>query len=112
VTGSRKGSFLKTNPSIETVLLSFQSICKTLDKAPPQWWQQGRMGDDDDDDHNMNDKNSCNSSSSEEEEMITLDATKDDDDVMDDHSSDEVDKGTNASTLLSRELTIESEEEE
>jgi hypothetical protein len=110
VTGSRKGSFLKTNPSIETVLSSFQSICKTLDRAPPQWWQQGRLGDVDDDDNN-NDDNNSSSSSSSEGEMINLDATKNDDDVSDDNASDSENKRNKASSL-SRELTIESEEEE
>lgn len=46
VTGSRKGGFLKTNPSVETVLSSFQTICSALDKAPDQWWNHGKDDDD------------------------------------------------------------------
>jgi hypothetical protein len=108
-TGSRKGSFLKTNPSIETVLSSFETICKTLDRAAPQWWQHGRLGDDDED-NGFNDDFS-RSSCTEEGEMITLDTAKNDDDVSENSSSAWENKRSKASAL-SRELTIESEEEE
>lgn len=34
----QKGSFRKVHPSLHTAILSFHTICETLQKARPEWW--------------------------------------------------------------------------
>ena len=77
------GGFLETNPSIETVLSSFQTICSALDSAPNQWWQHGKDAEndkveEDDIDRNQNshryhdDDNEDGNESGSDDEMIVL----------------------------------------
>ena len=83
VTGSRKGSFLKINPSLETVLCSFQTICRTLDNAPKQWWNEGQETILEDEEVNLSPARGPNEGnddgSSSDEEMVTLDVNNNED---------------------------------
>lgn len=109
VTGSRHGSFIKTNPSLETVLCSFQTICQTLDKAPKKWWQHGQDTDDAAEDEPTNNNND----SSSDEEMITLNVTaprEDDSDDDDDDNDDE--RASDEKRNWLRQIDIDSDEDD
>jgi len=113
MTGSRQGSFLKTNPSLETVLSSLQTICQTLDKVPPKWWHDKNASEHDDDDgdvmeaaakedgwdHHSHNDNDDNSNSSSDEEMLILDGTptREEDDSQPERSDKDNNHKENAS---------------
>lgn len=47
--GAREGSYLKINPQIQTVVSSFEAICKSLNAAPPEWWNAEEEKEEDSD---------------------------------------------------------------
>lgn len=115
VTGSRQGSFVKTNPSLETVICGFQKICQTLDKAPKQWWNQGQEAiaeeeeEDDNDPLNLSSmvneedmNNNDDNGSSSDEEMVTLQVGQED-------NNDEEDLSPQKSNWL-RDLDLDSDD--
>ncbi|CAB9509738.1 expressed unknown protein [Seminavis robusta] len=107
MTGSRQGSFLKINPSLETVLSSLQTICQALDKAPSNWWEHGKEDDDLIEEGNEEDDDNSSRSSCSSGEMITLDVSsppgnlKNDDDY-DTTDDDDDDDPNNLMKLLAR----------
>ncbi|CAB9531686.1 expressed unknown protein [Seminavis robusta] len=111
MTGSRKGSFLKTNPSLETVLSSLQTICQALDKAPSQWWEHGKEDD------LLVEGNEDDDASSSSGEMITLDTSSppgklknDKDYYTEDTETD--DEGNDRNNLLKQRLSRYSDDDD
>jgi hypothetical protein len=112
VTGSRKGSFLKINPSLETVISSFQTICQTLDRAPKHWWNEGQEIIDEEnvdplgtDEVNTNENDEDGSS---DEEMVTLDIKANDNT----NDIEEEDNPSSSKRSWLREIDLDSDDEE
>jgi len=66
-----EGSFRKINPSLQTVVSSWTSICQALSKAPNDWWKE-------DDDH-VEEPEKSDDEEEAEGEMIDLQAGNTDD---------------------------------
>ena len=69
IKGERDGSFRKINPSLQTVVSSWTSICRALSKAPNEWWKEA----------DNYDNNEEEDKSDGEGEMIDLQTGKPDD---------------------------------